>query len=288
MFSSFIHSCHEGSIAAKQCSDRTSAWRLRWDFMFSRLLKWGRLPGYNHLREVNLKSGMIHYRFNRGDLQSLREVMLEEVYACDLPFQPRTVLDLGANIGLASVWFSKRTHSALAGSGPCFVLAVEPVPGNAEVAEMNFRGNHISGEVIHAAVGLQSGEAWFEARMESNLGRLVKENAAAGYSRVPVVGIQDLLDRFPTGQVDLVKMDIEGGEEELLSHDTDWLPKVKALLVEWHDDRADSRPLIRNVEAAGFLHQRINVERQDNLSLFCRSAADDSQRKGFSGENATH
>lgn len=271
MFRSFRHACHEGSIAVHQCLDRTSAWQIRWDFMFSRLLRLGWLPGYNRLRQVNLRGGTIHYRFNRGDLQSLREVMLENVYACELPFKPRTVLDLGANIGLASLWFSKRIQpgQAQANQGP-LVLGVEPVPENAAVAEINFRENHIPGEVVRAAVGQRSGEAWFEARAESNLGRLSNEGTHGAGIRVPVVGIRDLLDRFPTGQVDLVKMDIEGGEEELLSRDTDWLAKVKALMVEWHDDRADSRPLIRNVEAAGFAHQRINSERQDNLSLFLR------------------
>lgn len=269
MFHSFRHACHEGSIAVQQCLDRPSAWQIRSDFLFSRLLRLGRLPGYNRLRQVNLRGGKIHYRFNRGDLQSLREVMVENVYACELPFKLRTVLDLGANIGLASVWFAKRIHSTPSGCGSSLVLAVEPVLENAELAEMNFRSNHIQGEVIRAAVGLRSGETWFEARMESNLGRLVKEHAA-GCTRVLRVGIGDLLDRFPTGNVDLVKMDIEGGEEELLSHDTDWLAKVKALIVEWHDERADSRPLIRKVEAAGFAHLRINNERQDNLSLFLR------------------
>lgn len=210
------------------------------------------------------------YRFNRGDLQSLREVFLEEVYACDLPFAPRTILDLGANIGLASIWFSGRF--GLCPPPELSLLAVEPVPENAAVVEMNFRDNHIFGEVVRAAAGQSSGEAWFEAPAESNLGRLSSKAAPDPGLRVPVVGIRELLHRFPGGLVDLVKMDIEGGEEDLLGHDTDWLDGVKALIVEWHDDKADSRPLIRNVESAGFHHQRINTAHQDNLSLFVRQS----------------
>lgn len=139
------------------------------------------------------------------------------------------------------------------------------------VAVLNLRDSQISGEVVRAAVGQHAGEAWFEARAESNLGRLSHESLAEAGIRVPVVGIRDLLARFPEGRVDVVKMDIEGGEEELLGRDTDWLGRIKALMVEWHEDRVDSRPLIRNVDAAGFQHQRINCERQDNLSLFLRS-----------------
>jgi len=208
----------------------------------------------------------------------LREVLVEEVYDCALPFVPHTFLDLGANIGLASIWFSNRIQPDPTQSNrSAFLLAVEPVPDNAAVAEMNFRDNRIPGYVVRAAVGQHAGEAWFEARAESNLGRLATTVSPASGFRVPVVGIRDLLDHFPEGRVDLVKMDIEGGEEVLLSHDTDWLARVKALIVEWHDDRADSRPLIRNVEAAGFVHRRINEGRQDNLSLFYRLADSSAQ-----------
>ena len=246
-----------------------SAVRLRLDFLLSRLLKFGRLPGYNKARQVKFDGMTVHYRFNRGDLQSLREVLIEQVYACDLPFTPQTLLDLGGNIGLFSLWFCPRVKPSQTQSKQApFLLAVEPVPQNAVVAEANLRDNHIPGEVVCAAVGQITGEAWFDLRAESNLGCLSRDDVPPQGMRVPVVGIRDLLDRFPEGRADLVKMDIEGGEEELLGRDTDWLGRVKALMVEWHDDRADSRPLIGNIEAAGFSHRRINAERQDNLSLF--------------------
>ena len=281
MMRALQHGWQEGLRAAAHAGNAASRSQLRRDYLLSRLLKLGRLPGYNRRRQVELDGMTVHYRFNRGDLQSLREVLIEEVYACDLPFSPRTVLDLGANIGLTSLWLAGRVKAREADTPLCpapseaepFLLAVEPVPENAAVAEANFRANQVPGAVVRAAVGQSTGEAWFDLRAESNLGRLCRDAGHPQGLRVPGVGIRDLLDRFPEGRVDLVKMDIEGGEEELLGHDTDWLGRVKALIVEWHDDRADSRPLIRNVEAAGFTHRRINEPRQDNLSLFWRMDA---------------
>jgi|SRR5579875_465611 len=41
----------------------------------------------------------ITYRRNRGDLQSIREVFIDEAYRLPTGFAPRTILDLGANIG---------------------------------------------------------------------------------------------------------------------------------------------------------------------------------------------
>lgn len=273
MKSAIFHGWSEGVKAAQLASGSSSKLCLMADFLFSRLLRLGRMPGYNAERTVCLKEGTtLRYRFNRGDLQSLREVFLEEVYACELPFEVRTVLDLGANIGLASIWLARRSQGSPTQSNsvkPMQILAVEPVLANARVARTNFELNQVCGEVVGAAVGQQTGHAWFEQRTESNLGRLL-DHEVPGALPVPVVGIRDLLSRFPEGRVDLVKMDIEGGEEDLLGHETNWLAAVKALMVEWHDDRADSRPLIRNVQVAGFRHVPINSDRQDNLSLFLR------------------
>lgn len=261
------HAFEEGAQAAAFAADRASALRMRTDFLLSRLLKWGWWPGYNRGRRVQVGGVAVSYRFNRGDLQSLREVLIEEVYACELPFAPCSLLDLGANIGLWSLWMAARASEAR----KPHILAVEPLGANARVAEVNFQANALPGKVLQAAVGRRTGEAWFEARAESNLGRVVDANDGADRIRVPVIGIDDLLARFPEGRVDVVKMDIEGAEAELLAEDASWLSRVEALMVEWHEDRADPAPLIRNVEAAGFQHQRLNVRRQDNLSLFLRN-----------------
>lgn len=265
----------EGAAAASLADDDASKRRLRRDFLLSRLLKWWRLPNYNALRVVSMGGMTVHYRFNRGDLQSLREVLVDQVYACELPFAPVTFLDLGANIGLASLSFSRWVKPRQGQSNSeVFVVAVEPVSDNAAVAERNFRDNALNGHVVRAAVAQKPGEAWFAARHESNLGSLTPTaDAGVGCLRVPLAGIRELLNRCPDGRADVVKMDIEGGEQDLLGCDLDWLKRVRALLVEWHEERADPQPLIRNLESAGFTHQRINAERQDNLSLFLSARA---------------
>lgn len=223
-------------------------------------------PGRNKTRQIDLLGWPVVYRFNRGDLQSLREVLVEEVYRCDLPFEPKSVLDLGANIGLTSLWMWRRQLRDAEGGR---IIAVEPAAANADVAETNFRLNGIQGEVVRAAVGQRSGIAAFMPRAESNVGRLANGSGAVS---IPVIGIRELMARFPGGTVDLVKMDIEGSEGPMLSGDLDWLTGVRALIVEWHDEFVPSGPLIENVVSAGFIHHRINAERQENLSLFVRKS----------------
>lgn len=273
--SALKHAWLEGLEAARFSGDRASAFQLRADFLLSRLLRLGRLPGYNAERIVRLKDGTtLHYRFNRGDLQSLREVFLEEVYACELSFEVGTVLDLGANIGLTSVWMACRQrlrHAQSASFRQMYVIAVEPVQANADVAVKNFQANQVSGTVVCAAVGQRTGVVSFSARAESNLGKIVSVANHSDTISVPMVGIRELLEQFPNGTVDLVKMDIEGSENALLSKHTDWLANVRALMIEWHDEITPSPPLIQNLLSSGFHHRPMNAARQENLSLFVKA-----------------
>ncbi|MBL9130550.1 MAG: hypothetical protein JNG86_05085, partial [Verrucomicrobiaceae bacterium] len=68
---------------AAQMAAQTRCGLLLWhDFLFSRLLKLLRRPGSNQTRQVTLRGWPLCYRFNLGDLQSMREVIIKEVYAC--------------------------------------------------------------------------------------------------------------------------------------------------------------------------------------------------------------
>ncbi|MFZ4763683.1 MAG: FkbM family methyltransferase [Roseimicrobium sp.] len=266
MIRPLIHAFSEAARAVQVADDFPSRARLASDFIFSRGLKASWWPGRNRGRTVQWRGCTVHYRFNRGDVQGFREVFMDECYLTPGVARPRTILDLGANVGLASVWLW-RTYQ------PEYLLAVEPDPDNAAVAQRNFTANHIPGQVVPAAVGARSGTAWLHRQAASNIGTMQRTPDSSESStaiEVNVKAIDELLDMLPGGQADLVKMDIEGGEGDLLAAPCTWLTRVGALLVEFHDEKTPSAPLIAAVEAHGFTHRRINATRQDNLSAFVR------------------
>ena len=133
------------------------------------------------------------------------------------------ILDAGANIGAAAVWFARQFPQA-------HVIAVEPDPANAECCRFNTRllGNVsvIEGAVGsvagHAALSNPSGEAW-----AVQTGRVEGDG-------VPIHALSDLLGA--TGcRPFIVKIDIEGFEADLFGRDTEWLDRIEALLIEPHD-----------------------------------------------------
>lgn len=67
-----------------------------------------------------------------------------------------------------------------------------------------------------------------------------------GYSLLPSeeksieiqgVSINTLIEKYQIAEIDLLKMDIEGGEEEIMSHPENWIQKTQSILIELHDQR---------------------------------------------------
>ncbi|MDP2710954.1 MAG: FkbM family methyltransferase [Solirubrobacteraceae bacterium] len=154
----------------------------------------------------------------------------------------KTIVDLGANIGLTSVYLASHYGSE------CLV-AVEPVPANAALARQNLALNGIAGEVIEGVVGPPEGTAYFHDAVHSNVGHLAHHGRA-----VKSFGIRSVFAHLGVDAVDLLKVDIEGAEDALLDGDRSWLDQVRALIIEIHTHTVDDLQIVRILESEGFHH----------------------------------
>jgi len=234
---------HELRGGYRLAADPRSFTRFATDVFLSRLDRLVPLPNRNRDRMIRIKGGIkMHYRLNRGDMQSIREVWMDECYRLPFDLTPDRLVDLGANIGLTSLWFARRYG--------CAVVAVEPSPDNARLTRLNLEQNQVRAEVIEAAVGPHDGKALFEDAGDSNLGHL---NASGGGREVVVVSMETVLRKLPAGaEADLVKMDIEGGEGPLLRENLGWLGRVRSIIAEFHPELIDYPAVIRTIEGQGF------------------------------------
>ena len=260
-FRTILGIAHESAAAVRMAGDFRSLGRLLADILLFRLLRLFDLPGRNRERHVVLRNGIrIVYRLNRGDIQSIREVWMDGCYRLPVPVPPGFVVDLGANIGLTSLWLAH--HYA-----PTRIVAVEPSAENARLARLNLSLNGVPAEVIEAAVGPQDGMATFEQSRDSNIGTV-------GTSGTPVrmISMATILARDKDQDVGLMKMDIEGGEQALLTANTEWLARVRRIVAEFHPDRVDYPGLIRTLEAAGFTY--LAPARTGTMDCFVRPQRD--------------
>jgi FkbM family methyltransferase len=250
----------ECRACVRESHDTRSSIRLCADFFLFRFVPFLPEQFLNRERQVELRDGVkLRYRLNRGDIQSIREIWLEGAYRLPFPVAGGALIDLGANIGFTSVWLTKRY-------GFTRVIAVEPDKSNAALVRKNFQLNEIPGMVVDAAVGPQDGTAKFQQSAQSNVGRLSDE----GHDIVAVMSMRSIIDHFELCDIDLMKMDIEGGEQALLTGPLEWLNQTKAIIAEFHPEIVDYPLLTGLLERRGFKYVPANSAFPNNMDSFCR------------------
>ena len=184
-----------------------------------------RLKGYSY---------PVYFRPGTSDLFVVLQIFLEEEYACvaherDVQF----IVDCGANAGYSAVYLLNKYPQAR-------LVAVEPDAGNAEICRKNLVPFGARAEVIQAGVWPRDAQLKVERgtyRDGLEWSFHVRPIRDGESSDINAVGLPTLLARAPSGRIDLLKVDIERAELELFAEGTqDWLPKVRTLAIELHDD----------------------------------------------------
>lgn len=170
----------------------------------------------------------IHEDYNLKALKRYPE--FEALYAKYSVEGVPLILDLGANIGLSSVYFHHVWPSSK-------IVAVEPSDDNFRVLRENF-GNSEQFEALLAGIASKTSKlALTDPSAEKNAftTTTLEEGAEGGISGVTV---PDILARYPRSSgyfPFIVKIDIEGFESELFSGNTDWINEFPVLIIEMHD-----------------------------------------------------
>lgn len=140
------------------------------------------------------------------------------------------ILDAGANIGASAVYFSLNFPTAV-------VAAVEPDLSNFQLLARNVSGLDIEPHL--AAVGSERGRMQVVDPGESFWGfrtERVGEGEQSQGMEVPSQPINDIYESFASRCFPFIaKIDIEGGEADLFSANTEWVARTPILMMELHD-----------------------------------------------------
>jgi FkbM family methyltransferase len=182
-----------------------------------------RLAGYAH---------PIFYRSRSSDPKVIRHVLLYEEYAAcaDLP-NVRLVLDCGANIGCAALYFLNRFADAR-------IVVVEPDEANLQLCRRNLEPYGDRVRYYHAAVWSSATPLRIERGPRGEIDEWALRVAPAENGRdadVQGVDLMTLIREAGCDRIDLLKIDIEGAEAELFGHGAEaWLGRTDNLVVELH------------------------------------------------------
>jgi len=181
------------------------------------------------LRYLSLKmQRKIIARKNTTDMAIFSQIFFYREYKLKLDFRPQLIIDAGANVGYASLWFHLKYPRAE-------IIAIEPHHDNLKILKQNLEGIK---QVKIIPKGLwpfntklkilpgSSGECGYETQEAFDD---MKEN-------IETITIKEILKLSNKKQIDILKIDIEGAEQELFNRGyKDWLGQVKVLIIELHD-----------------------------------------------------
>jgi FkbM family methyltransferase len=197
--------------------------------------------------------GTIVLRKCKADIGTFGEVFLEEVYGGIVTRvrNCRSILDLGASIGLASLYFAKHFPAAR-------IAAVEPHPENFALMQKNLKPPMDAGRgtVINAAVWRGEDQSLSGYPGSDGLFNTFAVNAGgpvgAKFVAVQAASTSTLLERAGFTEVDLLKVDIEGSEVELFRGNLEWLTHTEALAIEFHKSSRAACDFDRIMSEYGF------------------------------------
>ena len=140
--------------------------------------------------------------------------------------QDSVVLDVGAFNGDWSQKIWDRYRPTIHG--------FEPAPSGYEAMAKRFDGN----EKVNAyQFGLGGRNSTASLALRGPGSSIYDEAGAFGTVDVRIRDVVEVLDELALEHVDLMKINIEGGEYDLIDRldETDWLPRVDQILVQFHE-----------------------------------------------------
>lgn len=167
-------------------------------------------------------------RKDTTDYDTFEQVFLQKQYDVDVNFQPKFIIDGGANIGLAAIYFAQRFPAAT-------IISIEPSKENFDLLQTNTA----SLKQVHC---LQNG-IWNKdvGLMITNItgdknAFMVAEVPDETMHAIKAVSIDTIMQQAGINSIDILKLDIEGAEKELFAFNyANWLPKTKMIILELHD-----------------------------------------------------
>lgn len=179
-------------------------------------------------------------------LSSLDEIFSREIYKFEFKGRDITIIDCGANVGLASIYFKMEYPSSK-------IISFEPDPDIFNALKQNITNQGLTNiELRNEAVSIQDKIMNFYSEGGHSGMILEKENSVKNI-QVKAIRLKELLKQLP--EITFLKIDIEGHEEYVIPDIADELSKVKFMFLEYHsfiDHEQMLDELLLIIRKAGF------------------------------------
>lgn len=178
--------------------------------------------------KVRWKNRDVYLRKGTTDFTVFRQVLVFEQYAMRSRHYIHTIVDLGANIGLATVYFKTKFPDAR-------IVSVEPEKRNFAMLQKNVSGLP-DVHCIRKAIWNSRKLLQVKATEYGEYAFSITEMTDNRGPKVESITMDDIMSEYHIPEIGLLKIDIEGSEKELFSSDYEsWLTNVDCIVIELHD-----------------------------------------------------
>ncbi|HEY0704516.1 MAG TPA: FkbM family methyltransferase [Candidatus Acidoferrales bacterium] len=194
-----------------------------------------RANGVTNSVDLRTKDGLtITIRQNYGDAMTIAEIFLDDCYGRDLALPPSPlVIDVGGFVGDFALYAVKRLNARK-------VIVCEPAPRNWALLLKNIANNSYEGRIdpVNKAVTANGESVMMNIDAPDEFQSMVSAHDTSGQplSAVPGISLGQLLQDHSVDSVDLLKIDVEGGEYAILEGTpSDVLSRIRNIVFEYHD-----------------------------------------------------
>jgi FkbM family methyltransferase len=176
----------------------------------------------------------ITIRQNYGDAMTVAEIFLDDCYVHDLTLPPNpVVIDVGGFIGDFSLYAVKRLNARR-------VIVCEPSPRNWALLLKNIANNAYEDRIepVNKAVTADGGNVMMDVDAPDECQCMVSAYSPSEQplSAVSGISLEQLLLDHGVESVDLLKIDVEGGEYAILENTSaDVFSRIRNIVFEYHD-----------------------------------------------------
>jgi FkbM family methyltransferase len=204
--------------------------RLAWQYRKANRLPKGTLVRF----DIPELSFPVHLRSRTTDISVLKQVLLQGNLEFPLASSPSFIVDAGANVGLVSALLASRFPNAR-------IVAIELERSNVSLLRKNVESaSNVT--VLHAALWGRSTQLVVQNPEADPWGFRageVLDTQPFGGERIHALTVDDVMRQCGHTHIDLLKVDIEGGEREVFADSSSaWIDRVAVVAIEIHEEAA--------------------------------------------------
>lgn len=208
---------------------------------------------------INLFDFVVFLRRNSSDILVFNQIFINEEYSRVIQLislyklEINNILDLGANIGLSSLYFRKHLPNSM-------IICVEPDVDNFKILKSNTENNSPNNiEIMNVGI-------WY-TNMQLAISRNFRDkkswsitldppgNKSNLDSLVQGMTVDQVLNQNRLDKIDFIKIDIEGAESYIFNEqlsNLNFLNNIKIIAIELHEEVVNARDFESILESYDF------------------------------------